>query len=277
MTVIDCAGKELDLSRPCVMGVLNITPDSFSDGGDFISCDAALSRARQMMEEGAAIIDVGGESTRPGAEAVTERQELDRVLPVIRALNAELPVPISIDTSKPAVMREAVAAGAGMINDVMALRTPGAIETAKEAGVPICLMHMQGSSPRTMQKAPYYEDVVRDVKGFLIDRVAACGSMGIGPERLILDPGFGFGKSLWHNNRLLRDLMELKDLCLPLLVGISRKSMIGAILDNAPVDQRLFGSIAAAVMAVDRGASILRVHDVRPTVEALKVFTAVSS
>ncbi len=277
MTVIDCAGKELDLSQPCVMGVLNITPDSFSDGGDFISCDAALSRARQMMEEGAAIIDVGGESTRPGAEAVTERQELDRVLPVIRALNAELPVPISIDTSKPAVMREAVAAGAGMINDVMALRTPGAIETAREAGVPICLMHMQGSSPRTMQKAPYYEDVVRDVKGFLIDRVTTCRSMGIGPERLILDPGFGFGKSLWHNNRLLRDLLELKDLCLPLLVGISRKSMIGAMLDNAPVDQRLFGSIAAAVMAVDRGASILRVHDVRPTVEALKVFTAVSS
>ena len=259
------------------MGVLNITPDSFSDGGDFINCDVALTRARQMVEEGAAIIDVGGESTRPGAEAVTERQELGRVLPVIRALYAALMVPISIDTSKPVVMQEAVAAGAGMINDVMALRTPGALETARDAGVPICLMHMQGSSPRTMQKAPCYKDVVQDVKGFLIDRVTACKSTGIGPERLILDPGFGFGKSPWHNNRLLRDLKELKELCLPLLVGISRKSMIGAILDNAPVDQRLFGSIAAAVLAVDRGASIVRVHDVRPTVEALKVLAAVSS
>lgn len=239
--------------------------------------NAALNRAHQMMEEGAAIIDVGGESTRPGAKAVSELEELERVLPVIRTLSAALPIPISIDTSKPVVMREAVAAGAGMINDVMALRKSGAIDAARDLDVPICLMHMQGSSPQTMQNAPCYKDVLQEIKQFLIGRITACEALGIVRERLILDPGFGFGKTLWHNVKLLKDLSELRDLGLPLLVGVSRKSMIGAILDNAPVDQRLYGSIAAAVVAVERGASIIRAHDVRPTVEALKVSAAVLS
>jgi dihydropteroate synthase len=257
------------------MGILNITPDSFSDGGDFVSPQAAVARARRMVEEGADIIDVGGESTRPGAQPVTEEAELERVIPVIEAIASELPVVISIDTSKPRVMGEAVAAGAGMINDVMALQEPGALEAACDSGVPVCLMHMQGR-PRTMQQDPRYDDVVQEVMTFLRQRVEACIAHGIPLERLVLDPGFGFGKQLVHNLQLLANLSRLQDLGLPLLVGISRKSMIGAILGDAPVDERLYGSLAAAVLAAEQGAAIIRVHDVKPTVQALKVVQAVA-
>lgn len=272
--MLDCAGKRLDLSTPQVMGILNITPDSFSDGGDFFSPAAAQEQARRMVQEGAAIIDVGGESTRPGAEPVGVEQELDRVIPVIEAIAAELPVPISVDTSKPEVMRAAVAAGAGLINDVLALQVPGALEAAADLGVPVCLMHMQGK-PRTMQQSPSYLDVVQEVRAFLLERVEVCVAAGIPRERLVLDPGFGFGKTLAHNLTLLKHLDELCDVGLPLLVGISRKSMIGTLLD-APVEERLYGSLAAAVLAVERGASIVRTHDVKATVEALKVAAAVS-
>lgn len=274
MTIIDCAGKELDLSRPRVMGILNVTPDSFSDGGDFVSPQVAIERARLMLEEGADIIDIGGESTRPGARPVSEQEELERVIPVIQAIASELPVPVSIDTSKPGVMREAVSAGAGMINDVMALRIPGALEAARDAGVPVCLMHMQGE-PRTMQQDPEYGDVVEDLLRFFRERMQACSEAGIPRERLLLDPGFGFGKRLEHNVALLARLERFSELGLPLLVGISRKSMIGALLGDAPVNERLHGSVAAALLAVDRGAAIVRVHDVKPTVDALKLFQAV--
>ncbi len=275
MTVLDCAGRSLDLSRPRVMGILNVTPDSFSDGGDFVSATAALERARRMVAEGADIIDVGGESTRPGARPVTEEAELDRVIPVIEAIAAELAVPISIDTSKAGVMREAVAAGAGMINDVMALQEPGSLEAARETAVPVCLMHMQGR-PRSMQQNPVYEDVVDELQGFFRERIEDCVAHGIDRARLLLDPGFGFGKLLPHNLQLLANLGRFREMGLPLLVGISRKSMIGAILNDAPADQRLYGSLAAAVLAVERGAAIIRVHDVRPTVDALKVVQAVA-
>jgi dihydropteroate synthase len=258
------------------MGILNLTPDSFSDGGRFLARDAALRHAEAMVEEGAAIIDIGGESTRPGAQPVSVEQELGRVVPVIEALAGEIPVPISVDTLKPAVMREAVAAGAGLINDVMALQAPGAVETVAELKVPVCLMHMQGE-PRTMQQEPHYADVVAEVRDFLADRVAACEAAGIARERLLLDPGFGFGKSLGHNLSLLKHLRRLESLGLPLLVGISRKSMIGTLLGGAPVDQRVNGSVAAAVVAVMQGAAIIRVHDVGQTVDALNVATAVLS
>jgi dihydropteroate synthase len=275
MTIIDCAGKSLDLSRPRVMGILNVTPDSFSDGGDFVSPQAALERARRMVGEGADIIDVGGESTRPGARPVPEDTELKRVIPVIEAIASELSVAISIDTSKPGIMRAAVAAGAGMINDVMALQEPGALEAVRDSDVPVCLMHMQGR-PRTMQQHPRYDDVVQEVMAFLRQRVEACITHGIPLERLVLDPGFGFGKQLLHNLQLLGNLEQFSTLGLPLLVGISRKSMIGAILGDVPVDERLYGSLAAAVLAADRGAAIIRTHDVGPTVEALKVVEAVA-
>ena len=230
MSLLDCGGKPLDLSRPCVMGILNVTPDSFSDGGAFFSPEAALEQARQMVRDGAAIIDVGGESTRPGAEPVTADEEADRVVPVIRTLATELAVPVSVDTSKPEVMRAAVAAGAGLINDVMALQAPGALEAAREAAVPVCLMHMRGE-PRTMQSDPVYGDVVSEVLGFLLQRVQACVDAGIPREQLLIDPGFGFGKTLEHNLRLLRQLERFLQPGLPLLVGISRKSMIGTLLD----------------------------------------------
>ncbi len=274
MAAVDCAGKSLDLSHPCVMGIINVTPDSFSDGGDFLTPGSALIQARRMVEEGADIIDVGGESTRPGAMAVSQQQELDRVIPIISAISAEFPIPVSIDTTKAAVMREAVAAGAGFINDVMALRSPGAVDAARATGVPVCLMHMQGE-PRSMQQDPCYQDVVTDVKAFFASRIEACLAGGISRDRLLLDPGFGFGKALEHNLDLLNNLSVFVDMGLPLLVGVSRKSMIGMILGGNPVRERLHGSIAAAVMAFERGASILRVHDVRPTVEALKVVAAV--
>ncbi|MCP3869899.1 MAG: dihydropteroate synthase [Gammaproteobacteria bacterium] len=255
------------------MGILNITPDSFSDGGEYIAPDKALFQAERMVEEGADIIDVGGESTRPGALAVSEQQELDRVIPIVAAIAAEYPVPVSIDTSKATVMKEAVAAGAGLINDVMALRAPGALDAAGKSLVPVCLMHMQGE-PRSMQSNPIYADVVSEVRAFLEARVAACETAGISRNRLLLDPGFGFGKTLDHNLDLLKNLSALTDTGLPLLVGISRKSMIGAILGDRSSGQRLYGSLAAAVMALERGASILRVHDVKPTVDALKLAVA---
>mgnify|MGYP002713093328 CR=1 FL=1 len=274
MTLLDCAGKAVDLERPQVMGILNVTPDSFSDGGDFISPKAALEHARELVEQGADILDIGGESTRPGARAVSDQQELDRIIPVIQAIAAELPVPLSVDTSKPAVMREAVAAGAGMINDVLALRAEGALQAARDLEVPVCLMHMQGE-PRTMQQNPRYDDVVGEVAEFLTGRVDAAVATGIPRERLLLDPGFGFGKSLAHNLTLLHHLSDFQALGVPILVGISRKSMIGTLLGDVPVDQRLHGSVTAAVMAVERGASIVRVHDVRATVDALRVAHAV--
>lgn len=255
------------------MGILNVTPDSFSDGGDFISVDKALERAYLMVEEGAAIIDIGGESTRPGALPVSVQEELDRVLPIVEGLVAELSVPLSIDTSKPEVMRAAVQAGAGLINDVRALSAEGALQTVYELKVPVCLMHMQGE-PRGMQHSPQYRDVVSEVKGFLADRVEACLKAGIGRESLIVDPGFGFGKGLVHNLSLLRHLGVIAELGLPLLVGLSRKSMFGALL-NLPVDRRLYASLSAAVIAVLRGASIIRVHDVGATVEAIAVVQAV--
>ena len=272
--ILDCAGMQLDLSRPKVMGILNVTPDSFSDGGDFISPDSAILHAEQMLLEGADIIDIGGESTRPGAVAVSEQEELDRVVPVIEAIKQRLSVVVSIDTNKPVVMQEAVKAGAGLINDVMALHAPGAIEMASKLNVPVCLMHMQGE-PRTMQQNPKYGDVVSDIMAFFQQRIDECVAGGILKERLLLDPGFGFGKTLEHNLILLKRLGEFLHFDRPLLIGISRKSMIGAILHDAPVDDRLYGSLAAAVLAAERGAAILRVHDVRATVDALRVVDAV--
>lgn len=269
------SGLPFDLSSPRVMGVLNVTPDSFSDGGRFVRIDEALRQADDMVAEGAAIIDIGGESTRPGAAAVPLQQELDRVLPVIERLAAAFDVPISIDTSKPEVMRAAVSAGARMINDVTALSAPGAIAAAAESAVPVCLMHMQGK-PRTMQQAPQYDDVVADIMRYLSDRVAACEAGGIAGNRLLLDPGFGFGKTKAHNLVLLKDLAAFQRLGLPILVGLSRKSMLGAVTGRA-IEERLAASVAAALMAVERGARIVRVHDVAATVDALALWQAVTT
>ena len=269
-----CAGKLLDLSQPKVMGILNITPDSFSDGGDFLSLDLAMEQAQRMIEEGAAIIDVGGESTRPGARSVTETEELDRVIPVIEGIAKSFSIPISIDTSKPHVMKAAVAAGAGLINDVQALQAPEAIEVAADLNVPVCLMHMQGK-PRTMQQNPCYSDVVSEVGAFLAQRVDRCITAGISRNHLLVDPGFGFGKSLNHNLALLRNLQKIAELGLPVLVGISRKSMLGSLLDE-PAHRRVYGGLAGAVLAVERGARIIRTHDVKPTVDTLAVTAAVS-
>lgn len=266
-----CAGKVLDLSRPQIMGILNITPDSFSDGGDFFSAQKAIEHAQQMVTEGAAVIDIGGESTRPGAQPVTASEEIDRVVPVIEALR-DLAVPISIDTSKPEVMRAAVKAGAGMINDVCALRSDGALDAAAELKVPVCLMHMQGE-PRGMQQHPQYDNVVEDIKQFLLERADKCEQAGIARNQIIIDPGFGFGKTLQHNLSLLRHLDEFVASGLPVLAGISRKSMLGTILDAEP-GQRVFGSVAAAVIAAMKGAIILRVHDVAATRQALEVCQA---
>ena len=263
----------LDLGRPQVMGILNVTPDSFSDGGLFASREAALRQARRMVEEGAAIVDVGGESTRPGASAVSEQEELDRVLPVVEAIAGELPVIVSVDTSKARVMREAVARGAGLINDVRALREPGAMEAARDAAVPVCLMHMAGE-PRSMQENPHYADVVGDIKAFLAQRIAACEAAGIPASRLLVDPGFGFGKSVTHNLVIMRRLAEFLDLGCPLLVGVSRKSTIGAVLDRA-ADERLAGSLALATLACREGATIIRAHDVAATVDAVDMCHAV--
>jgi dihydropteroate synthase len=266
--------RVLDLGAPVVMGVLNVTPDSFSDGGRHATVDAALARAKEMIGEGAAIIDVGGESTRPGAPPVDEGDELARVLPVIERLRG-LGAVVSIDTMKPGVMRAACAAGAELINDVMALRAPGALEAARDAGAAVCLMHMQGE-PRTMQQAPAYLDVVEDVAAFLGERVQACVAAGIARERLVLDPGFGFGKTLDHNVALLGGVDVIAELGLPVLVGVSRKSMLGT-LTGQPLAERLAGGLAAATLAVWQGARIVRTHDVRATIDALKVTAAVAA
>jgi len=261
--------------RPLVMGVLNVTPDSFSDGGRYLDPEAAVSRALQMAAEGADIIDVGGESTRPGADAVPAQQELDRVVPVIEALVRELPLPVSIDTSKPEVMRAACAAGARLINDVRALQAPGALEAAAELGQPVCLMHMQGD-PRTMQLAPNYRDVVAEVAAFLAARAGAALAAGVPERNIILDPGFGFGKTLAHNLTLLAGLDRIAELGYPVLAGLSRKSMLGTLLGRELPD-RLAGSLALALLAAQGRAMILRVHDVAPTVDALRVLTAVNA
>lgn len=271
--LVDCAEKRVDLSQPRVMGVLNVTPDSFADGGRFQALENALEHASHMHAQGADIIDVGGESTRPGASPVSEQQELDRVIPVVEALSKEIPIPISIDTSKPAVMRAAVQAGAGLVNDVYALRAQGALQTVSELRVPVCLMHMQGR-PQTMQRQPQYRDVVTEVKEFLRSRIQCCLTAGVSKHAIILDPGFGFGKTLAHNLSLLSDLGSFLELGFPLLVGLSRKSMFGELL-GLVVGERLHASVSAAVIAVLNGASIVRVHDVRATVEALGVVHAV--
>ncbi|MGQ0585982.1 MAG: dihydropteroate synthase [Gammaproteobacteria bacterium] len=264
--------RTLDLTTPVVMGVLNVTPDSFSDGGHFVTPDAALAHARAMVEEGAVIVDVGGESTRPGAPPVGEAEELHRVLPVIERIRSQLDCVISVDTMKPGVMRAACAAGAELINDVNALRAPGALEAARATGAAACLMHMQGE-PRTMQQAPRYADVVAEVRAFLEQRVAACVDAGIARERLVVDPGFGFGKTLEHNLQLLGAVTELTEMGVPVLVGVSRKSMFAQLLDR-PADQRLAGGLAAATLAAWQGARIVRAHDVRATMDALKVTAA---
>jgi dihydropteroate synthase len=260
---------EISLPCPAVMGILNITPDSFSDGGKYHATEAALAHAEQMAADGAAIIDIGGESTRPGAPDVSEQEEIDRVVPVIEAVRQVVDQPISVDTSKPGVMRAAVAAGAGMINDVRALRADGAVAAAAELGRPVCLMHMQGE-PRTMQEEPQYDDVVADVAAFLRARVAECREAGLGEDLLVIDPGFGFGKTPQDNIDLLANLRQLQAIGPPLLIGVSRKSTLG-VITGREVNERLPASLAAAVMAVERGAKIVRSHDVAETVDALRV------
>lgn len=265
----------LDLSRPQVMGILNVTPDSFSDGGQFNSIDSALERVRRMIDAGVTIIDIGGESTRPGAPEVALEDELERVIPVIRAIRQQYDVWISVDTSKAEVMRQAVAAGADLINDIRALREPGALEVAAQAQVPVCLMHMQGQ-PRTMQAHPHYEDVLSEVAAFLEERVAACEAAGIKKEQLILDPGFGFGKTVEHNYHLLAHLEEFHKFGLPILAGMSRKSMIFKLLDKQPADC-MVSSVTCASIAAMKGAQIIRVHDFEETLEAMRVVEATLS
>ena len=255
------------------MGILNVTPDSFSDGGKFLARDAALRQAESMAAAGASIIDVGGESTRPGSDDVSEQQELDRVVPVIEALVGGVEAVVSIDTSKPGVMRAAIRAGAGMINDIRALREDGALRAAAELKVPVCLMHMQGL-PGTMQESPSYDNVVVEVKDFLAGRISACRDAGLDEELLIVDPGFGFGKTRQHNIELLANLRQLEQLGCPILAGLSRKATLGE-LTGRDVDERVPASVAAAVIAVTRGADIVRVHDVRETVDALRIAAAV--
>ncbi len=269
---LKCGSRTLDLSEPQIMGILNVTPDSFSDGGRHCDLEGAMVQARRMVEEGASILDIGGESTRPGAADVALEEELARTLPVIERIRAELDVVISIDTSKAEVMRQAVAAGAGLINDVRALQEPGALDVAAQSDAAICLMHMQGQ-PRTMQQAPEYQDLFAEVNQFLRSRVEACEKAGIATKRLVLDPGLGFGKSLQHNFQLLANLDVLRAHRLPLLIGLSRKSMIGTLLDR-PVDERLVGSVTGALLAVQQGAEIVRVHDVAATRDAIRVWQA---
>jgi len=256
------------------MGILNLTPDSFSDGGLFVKKDNALIHVTQMINDGAQIIDVGGESTRPGAKEVSADEECSRVIPVIEAIREISNIPISIDTSKTEVMHQAVSSGASMINDVNALRADGAVELTAKLNVPVCIMHMQGQ-PRTMQHTPTYVDVVKEVKNFLKERIDVCLKAGINQNNIIIDPGFGFGKTLEHNLSLFKHLEDFENLGCPLLVGVSRKSMIGAVLDKPSVDERLNGSIALATLAAWKNANILRVHDVKETAEALKLCQAV--
>jgi dihydropteroate synthase len=267
-----CGTFHLDLSRPLVMGIVNVTPDSFSDGGQHLRRDAALTHARQLIDEGADILDIGGESSRPGARQLGTQEELDRVMPVIEGLR-EVSVPVSVDTCKPEVMRAALAAGASMVNDINALQQPGALETVAASDAGVCLMHKQGT-PQTMQLEPHYQDVMREVKGFLRERIAVAQAAGITRGRMMIDPGFGFGKAQAHNLELLRRLDEFGELGVPLLVGLSRKSMLGALTGQG-VTQRMPASVAAALLAVERGARIVRVHDVRATVDAFKIWIAV--
>ena len=272
--VLDCAGRPLRLDRARVVGILNVTPDSFSDGGLYHDVEAAVAHGLRMAEAGADMLDVGGESTRPGAGEVPVEEELRRVLPVIEQLVARTALPIAIDTSSPDVMRAAVAAGAGMINDVYALRRDGAMDAVAELGVPVCLMHMQGE-PRSMQGDPRYDDVVGEVHRFLTDRLFACELAGIDRRKVMVDPGFGFGKTLQHNLALLAALERFGSLGSGVYAGLSRKSMIGALTGRTEPAARMAGSVAAALIAVQRGARMVRVHDVAATVDALAVWRAV--
>ncbi len=270
---LDCRGRILVLDRACIAGIVNMTSDSFSDGGCWLEPQAAIAHARQLVAEGADLIDIGAESTRPGASPVPAQTQIERVVPVIEALAAAIEVPISIDTSDPAVMRAAVAAGAGLVNDVMALRSDGALDAVADTGAAVCIMHMQGE-PRSMQDAPEYDDVVGEVHRFLTDRLFACQLAGIDRKRILVDPGFGFGKTLEHNLALLRECARFAEIA-PVMVGLSRKSMIGTLTARAATDDRTSGSVAAALIAVQRGASIVRVHDVAATRDALAVWQAV--
>lgn len=273
MSILQLKHQRLDLSHPQVMGILNVTTDSFSDGGLFIDYDAAKKQAEFMVNAGASIIDVGGESTRPGAAPVSTQEELDRVIPIIEWLANQIDV--SVDTSKAMVMKEAIAAGAAMVNDVCALKNDGALAVMAESDVPICLMHMQGS-PRTMQDSPHYEDVVNDIKSFFSERIASCAAAGINKSRLLLDPGFGFGKTSLHNVNLLNRLRELTTFDLPILAGLSRKSLIAEVIDK-PANQRQAASVALAIKAWQEGATILRVHDVPQTVDALRMLDFIAT
>ncbi|HEY4294012.1 dihydropteroate synthase [Luteibacter sp.] len=275
-TVLDCNGRALTLDRPRVIGIVNVTPDSFSDGGRHASLEAAYAHAMTLAEEGADMLDVGGESTRPGADEVTVDEEIRRIVPLVERLAAATTLPLSVDTSKPEVMRAAVGAGAGMINDVYALRRDGALDTAAELRVPVCLVHMQGE-PRTMQDAPDYDDVVGDVHRFLTDRLFACELAGIERRRVLVDPGFGFGKNLEHNLALLRAMARFAELGAGAYVGVSRKAMIATLTGRQDNAARVHGSVAAALIAVQRGAVMVRVHDVAATVDALAVWAAVKA
>jgi len=274
-TRLPCGNRVLDLAQTHVMGILNVTPDSFSDGGKYSQLDAALRHAEAMVAAGATLIDVGGESTRPGARAVSPLEELERVAPIVERMHRELDVIISVDTSTPDVMRETARLGAGLINDVRSLRRDGALDAAAATGLPVCLMHMLGE-PGDMQDNPQYQDVTKEVGEFLAERMARCASVGIPAERIILDPGFGFAKTLLHNLSLFKHMESLHALGRPLLVGVSRKSMIGQAL-NRPVGERLYGGLALAVLASQKGARILRVHDVAETVDVVKMIAAVES
>ncbi len=269
-----CGKFSLALDRPLVMGIVNVTPDSFFDGGKFLASDMAIAHARKLIADGADILDIGGESTRPGAAPAGLQEELDRVMPVLEAIRdwGDSGVPVSIDTQKPVVMKAAIAAGASMINDVNALQAEGAVEACRHSSVAVCLMHKQGT-PATMQQQPAYDDVVREVGVFLRARAKACEQAGIAPNRIVIDPGFGFGKTVAHNFALLRELRLLTQLGYPLLAGYSRKSSLGSVTGR-PVGQRLAASLAAAMIAVQNGAAILRVHDVAETVDMLKVLAA---
>ncbi|HCJ30105.1 MAG TPA: dihydropteroate synthase [Pseudomonas sp.] len=274
-TRLPCGSRVLDLSRPHVMGILNVTPDSFSDGGQHASIDAALRHAGAMVAAGATLIDVGGESTRPGARIVSPIEELERVAPVVEAIARELDVVISVDTSTPAVIREGARLGAGLINDVRSLSRDGALDAAVDSGLPVCLMHMRGE-PAEMQKDPRYDDVTAEVSSFLRARMEVCVGAGIPAERIVLDPGFGFAKTLSHNLSLFKRMEQLHALGRPLLVGVSRKSMVGQALGR-DVAHRLYGSLALAALAVAKGACILRVHDVAETVDVVRMIAAVQS
>jgi len=274
-TRLPCGNRVLDLSRTHVMGILNITPDSFSDGGRFAQRDLALRHAEAMVNAGATLIDVGGESTRPGARTVSSVEELERVAPIVEAISRELDVIISVDTSTPSVIRETARLGAGLINDVRSLQRDGALDAAVATGLPVCLMHMRGE-PTDMQNDPRYDDLLCEVSTFLRGRMDACNAAGIAREKIILDPGYGFAKTLEHNLSLFKHMEALHELGRPLLVGVSRKSMIGKVLDK-PVDQRLYGALALAGMAMIKGARILRVHDVPETVDVVRMISAVES